>query len=165
MNHIILVLGAPNDEDGNLSRIALDRLECAYSLYLNNDHSRILCTGGFGEHFNRSAQPHAYHAKRFLINRGVHECDFLDYAASSNTVEDFRKSKPIIEKEHPDTLLVVTSDFHMERVKILHNIIINYPTAIFIAAKSSLAETELSPLINHEQKSIKQLRDNNFTLY
>lgn len=165
MNHIILVLGAPNDEYGNLSKIASDRLECAYSLYLNNDNSRILCTGGFGEHFNKSTQPHAFHAKRFLMNKGVPECTFLDYAPSSNTVEDFKKSKPIIEKEHPDTLLVVTSDFHMQRVKILHNIIINYPSAIFIPAKSSLTETELIPLIIHEEKAIKQLKANNFILY
>lgn len=165
MNHIILVLGAPNDESGNLSQIALDRLECAYSLYTNNEHTRILCTGGFGEHFNKSIQPHAYHAKRFLISKGVREADFLEFASSSNTVEDFRKSKSIIEKESPAILLIVTSDFHMERVKILHDLILNYPAVVFIPAKSSLMEIELIPLINHEKKAIKQLRDNNFVLY
>lgn len=165
MNHIILVLGSPNDACGNLSRMALDRLECVCSLYLNNKNTRILCTGGFGESFNKSTQPHAYHAKRFLMSKGIPECDLLEYVLSSNTVEDFRMSKEIIEKEHPDILLVVTSDFHMERVRILHNIILNYPATIFVAAKSNLAETELIRCIEHEQKAIKQLSDTNFILY
>lgn len=165
MNHLILVLGAPNDENGKLSQIALDRLSCACSLYKYNKNARILCTGGFGEHFNKSPQPHAYHAKCFLVSKGVRECDFLEYSSSSNTVEDFRKSKSVIENEHPDTLLIVTSDFHVERVKILHNLIIGYPATLFIPARSSLTEIELAPLIDHEKKAIQELIDNNYVLY
>lgn len=165
MNHLILVLGAPNDEYGNLSQIALDRLACAYSLYINNKNACFLCTGGFGEHFNKSAQPHAYHAKRFLMSKGVRACDFLEYVPSSNTVEDFRKSKSVIERERPDTLLIVTSDFHVERTRILHDIIINYPSTLFISARSSLTEIELAPLIDHEKKAVQELIDNEYVLY
>lgn len=49
MKQIVLTLGAPNDEQGNLSPMAVDRLECTLGLYLHNDDVKILCTGGFGE--------------------------------------------------------------------------------------------------------------------
>lgn len=46
MKQIVLTLGAPNDEQGNLSPMAVDRLECTLGLYLHNDDVKILCTGG-----------------------------------------------------------------------------------------------------------------------
>lgn len=45
MKQIVLTLGAPNDEQGNLSPMAVDRLECTLGLYLHNDGVKILCTG------------------------------------------------------------------------------------------------------------------------
>lgn len=165
MKRIILTLGAPNDEQGNLSPMAEDRLECTLGLYLHNDNVKILCTGGFGESFNTTNYPHAYYSKRFLIERGVRENDFLELALTSNTVEDFRVSKPIIERERPDLLLIVTSDFHMERVKLLHDLILNYPHVFFIPAKSSLSGEELAPLVLHEKLAVKSLWDRDFKLY
>lgn len=90
MKQIVLTLGAPNDEQGNLSPMAVDRLECTLGLYLHNNDVKILCTGGFGESFNTTNHPHAYYSKRFLIERGVKESDFLEFALTTNTVEDFR---------------------------------------------------------------------------
>ena len=71
MKQIVLTLGAPNDEQGNLSPMAVDRLECTLGLYLHNDDVKILCTGGFGESFNTTNHPHAYYSKRFLQIRNV----------------------------------------------------------------------------------------------
>ena len=165
MKQIILTLGAPNDEQGNLSPMAVDRLECTWGLYLHNDNVKVLCTGGFGESFNTTKFPHAYYSKRFLMKKGVKEHDFLDFALTTNTVEDFRLSKPIIEREKPDLLLVVTSDFHMKRVKLLHDLILNYPHVVFVPAKSSLSGGELAPLVLHEELAIRALQERDFKLY
>ena len=45
MNKTILLLGASNDANGELSQMAIDRLECAYSIYANNSDISFLCTG------------------------------------------------------------------------------------------------------------------------
>lgn len=158
MKCIILLLGSPNDDKGNLSQIAKDRINCAHSVYKSNISIKILCTGGFGEHFNTTDVPHAQYAKEALVKMGVCENDFLTFVLSSNTYEDFEKAKTIIEQELPDLLIVVTSDFHMERVKLLQKRILNYPKVIFIPAKSNLSESELLPLINHEKSAIERLR-------
>ena len=57
MKYIILLLGAPNDEQGRLSQMAQDRIDCAYNLYANNEHMTFLCTGGYGQHFNTTIGP------------------------------------------------------------------------------------------------------------
>lgn len=58
MKRIILLLGAPNDDFGNLSKIALDRADCAFGIYSNNESIQLLCTGGCGKHFNTTNKPH-----------------------------------------------------------------------------------------------------------
>ena len=165
MKHIILLLGGPNDDKGNLSKIASDRVECAYHLYKNNDHVQVLATGGFGDHFNKTAMPHAYYTTQLLKQKGVNEHDILEYILSANSVEDFKISKPVIERERPDLLLLVTSDFHMERARILCNLILRYPDIVFIPARSSLSREELVPLVQHEKEAIMKLRNNNYVIY
>ena len=162
MKYIILLLGAPNDEQGRLSQMAQDRIDCAYNLYANNEHMTFLCTGGYGQHFNTTNRPHAYYAKQALIKKGVREEDFLPFILSTNTYEDFKISKEIIEKELPDMLIVITSDFHILRAKLLHDRIINYPHTLFLPAKSNLSEKELLSLIEHEQDAIKAIEENRF---
>lgn len=157
MKSIILLLGSPNDEKGRLSSIAVNRVECAYRLYAENRDMLFLCTGGFGEHFNVTNQPHAFYAKQELIRLGADENAFLPFVLSGNTYEDFTLSKPLIEKELPDVLFIVTSEFHMERVKLLHKRIIDYSRTVFLSAQSTLPKEELSLLIKHEREAIKRL--------
>lgn len=157
MKSIILLLGSPNDDKGVLSLIAVNRVACAYRLYAENRDMLFLCTGGFGEHFNVTNQPHAFYAKQELVRLGADENAFLPFVLSGNTYEDFTLSKPLIEKELPDVLFIVTSDFHMERVKLLHKRIIDYPFTVFISAESTLPENELSLLTGHEREAVKRL--------
>lgn len=165
MKTIILVLGSPNDDLGNLSEIALDRLNCVIDLYDKDKEIKILCTGGFGKQFNRTNIPHATYAHSYLISKGVNKKDFLPDVHSSNTVDDFRMAKEVITKEEPEMLIIVTSDFHIKRAKLLHNLLMNYPFTIFVSAKSSLSQKELEPLILHEKKAIQALEDNNYIIY
>lgn len=143
----------------------MDRLECKLGLYLHNDDVKILCTGELCESFNTTNHPHAYYSKRFLIERGVKESDFLEFVLTTNMVENFRMSKSIIEREWPDLLLIVSSDFHMVWVKLLHGLILNYPHAVFIPVKSSLSGEELVLLALHEKFAVKSLRDRDFKLH
>ncbi len=50
---LIVILGAPNGDDGQLSRMAQGRVVLGYQLYRERQAVgwRLLLTGGFGEHF------------------------------------------------------------------------------------------------------------------
>lgn len=159
MNNIILVLGSPNDEQGNLSQIALDRLRCAYHIYQANPNFKIVCTGGFGAHFNTTDQPHYFYAYQFLMERGIPEQALEEGVLSTNTITDFELAKEFVWLEQPDVFIVVTSDFHMERAQILYKRYINYPKVMFIPAISSLTKEEIVRLIEHESRAVKMLKE------
>lgn len=158
MKKIILVLGAPNDARGNLSQIALDRLTCVLVLYQANPDFEILCTGGFGDHFNTTSKPHSFYAKLFLMNKGIPAEVISESALSSNTIADFKFTKDRILGQLPELLVIVTSDFHMERAKLLYNKIINYPKVLFVPAKSTLSALELISLQQYEKLAIERLK-------
>lgn len=159
MNKTILLLGASNDANGRLSQMAIDRLECAYSIYANNSDARFLCTGGFGEHFNTTKIPHAEYLRQWLLVKGVRSEDFLPHIISSNTYEDIHKLKEVINSTSIDLLVVVTSDFHVRRVHTLYEMLICHENVIFIAALSMLSDNELHARMLHEEKAIQLLKN------
>lgn len=157
MNKTILILGASNNAKGELSQMAVDRLECAYSIYSNNSNVKFLCTGGFGEHFNTTKIAHAEYLKQWLRQKGVKENEFLFHILSANTYEDIQGLNKIINYISTDLLIVVTSDFHMKRVCILYQRFIRHENVLFIPATSQLKKEELLIRIAHEEKAILSL--------
>ena len=155
---VLIVLGAPNSPDGELSNIAISRLDCCLGLYSKG--KSVLCTGGWGKHFNVSDKPHCTYAKRYLMKKGVLESDFLACALSSNTVEDAIKIKPIVSVlENPD-LKIISSDFHIARVRLIFEEILKDFNCSFIGAPDNLEETQLQALIEHEKKAIATITKN-----
>ncbi len=159
MKTIIMVLGAPNDEYGHLSAIALDRLYRAYDLSMSNSEARILCTGGQGDHFNITDKPHHYYAKNFLNLKGVAPERFLPGTESRNTIEDFSLSKQTIEEYNPDLLIIITSEFHIKRVQMISEAIIPDINKFFVSVASSLTDAELKPLVEHERNALYFLKE------
>jgi len=155
---VLIVLGAPNSPSGKLSRIALGRLDACFNLYKKGRH--ILCTGGWGKHFNTSKEAHALYAKKYLMEKGVQDNDFLDFALSSNTVEDALKIKPIISTLENPQLTVITSDYHINRVKLIFQLVLeNYPIN-YLGVQTDLPEKQMKVLIEHEQTAIQSIISN-----
>lgn len=157
-NDILVVLGAPNSPTGELGEISTTRLDCCFALYSTG--KKVLCTGGWGEHFNTSKEPHASHAKKYLIEKGISNVDFLEFALSSNTVEDAIKAKQIISEIADPHLTVITSVFHFERVKLIFREVLKNYHINFIAVQCDLNENQLQSVINHEQKAIESILEN-----
>ena len=153
-----MVLGAPNSPSGELSNIAISRLDHCASLYSKG--TPVLCTGGWGKHFNTSKEAHSVYARRYLIDKGVVEGDFLDFALSENTVDDAIKIKPIVSVLKNPDLKIITSDFHVERVRLIFNEILKGFSCSFIGTSSNLEKEQLRPLIEHEKKAVKLIIEN-----
>ena len=153
---ILVVLGSPNSSTGKLSIISISRLDGCLQLY--SVGKKILLTGGWGKHFNTAAEPHAFYAKNYLRNAGVHEKDLLEFALSGNTVEDAVKIKPIISRfEHPE-LTIITSDYHLKRARIIFNEILMDYKLNFVGVPTKVSKPELDKLIDHEQNAINQIK-------
>jgi len=158
VNGIIIILGSPNDDQGNLSETATGRLAQGLVEFRRRKEYKILCTGGFGEHFNTTDKPHAFYAVRHLISEGVPESDILEIVKSSNTVEDALLSKPIITKHGVRSLIVVSSDFHMKRVRHIFKQVFKKFDLTYSGAKTSFSKEQYRSLRNHEKRELESLR-------
>lgn len=111
---LIIILGAPNDDQGRLSSMALGRVALGDAHYRKLSWP-LLLTGGIGAHFNRTALPHAHYLQQWLLAQGVPSAAILPFAHSRHTGEDALLARPIVEETGAQQLLVVTSDFHVAR--------------------------------------------------
>jgi uncharacterized SAM-binding protein YcdF (DUF218 family) len=154
----IIVLGAPNDENGILSSIAEERCQQALQEYQKCPDSYIIPTGGWGKHFNTTSQPHGYYLREYLVAHGISDKAFVECAESSNTIEDAKFSRPIVERHGFRKLIVVTSDFHTARAQFLFDR--EFPGILiqFSSSKTNLPQTELQERIMHEQNALARLR-------
>jgi len=155
---IIVVLGSTNSSMGELGSIAKSRLDYCLDIYTQSAY--ILCTGGWGEHFNTTQTAHAVYARKYLIERGIPEGAFLANALSANSVDDAMKIKQIVSAMTGVKLTVITSDFHIERIKLIYAEILNGFTCNFIGVKSEMDQHELDRLVKHEQQAIASILQN-----
>ena len=160
----IVVLGSPNDAEGNLSTIAIERCQQALTEYAENPGAKILPTGGWGEHFNTTAKPHGYYLRQYLTAHGVPERDILECAESTNTIQDAQLVRPIVERHSIADLIVVTSDFHVPRVQFLFEREFPDIRLSFSAAKTCLPKEDLMRRKDHEGKALTRLKQNNTSL-
>jgi len=156
---VIVVLGSPNFPDGTLGPIALDRLLGCLGIFDPTKH-KILCTGGFGAHFNTSPVAHANYLKDFLIQKGVPSTAFLPLALSSNTVEDAVMSKSILKEVEYKNLIILTSEYHLARVKFIFTEILKDFNLSFNAVTHHSIDDVLEPLIQHEKAAMDLLNSN-----
>ncbi|MGD8540046.1 MAG: YdcF family protein [Candidatus Aminicenantes bacterium] len=159
MEGMIILLGAPNDEKRRLSTIARERCERAILEWRKNPGYKILPTGGFGPHFNVTDKPHAHYSSRYLISRGVPEDDILEGVESSSTIEDAELSWPVIQKYGVERVIVVTSDFHIPRARIIFIRRFSKMLPLFAGSKTHLSKKELDELQLKEKKALKKLGD------
>lgn len=159
---LIVILGAPNHDDGALSVMAQGRVALGYQLYCERRAAgwRLLLTGGVGEHFNRTPLPHAHYLQQWLLNKGVPAADIVDFALSRHTGEDALLARPIVERLGVRCLLVVTSDFHLARAEFIFRTVFPGYTLDFAGAPylPTCTPTEQNRLLAHEARRLAELR-------
>lgn len=158
---VIIVLGSPNDHQGRLLSIALERCSQALIEFKRNPEYAILPTGGWGEHFNTSDKAHGFYVQKELESRGIPESAFLPFTKSSNTIEDASLSRPILDAYPDARLIVVTSDFHAARAEYLFKRVFPERHISISASATDLPPEALIRLREHERNAIEKLKDQN----
>jgi uncharacterized SAM-binding protein YcdF (DUF218 family) len=160
-NGAIIILGSTNEPSGQLSSIAISRCEKALFEYRNLNTAvladyKILCTGGFGERFNQTDTAHGKHLQYYLEQRGVPSSAFIEVALSTYTLEDATLAKAIIEKHKIKQVILITSEFHMTRAKLLFNHVFPAVKFTYAEAVTVLPNIEYEKLTQHEKIAIKR---------
>ena len=113
---VIIVLGAKIHPDGMPSNTLKYRLDAAKAAYDQNCAAYIIVTGGQGEDEN---EPEATAMKRYLVSEGV-PCDAVfEEKDSQNTIENLRYAKKIMESHGLVTAAIATTDYHMDRARLI----------------------------------------------
>ena len=154
---VIVVLGSLNDDQGRLSTLGMERCEQAFREFERNPGFAILPTGGWGRHFNTTSKPHAHYVREELSARGVPDSAFLPWAESSNTIEDAACSRPILEAYSEAELIVVTSDFHGERARLLFEREFPERKITLSTSATNLPPEELARRRDHEKRALERL--------
>jgi uncharacterized SAM-binding protein YcdF (DUF218 family) len=160
MSCAIVILGSPNDKDGNLLPIAISRAEAALVEYKKRGSCKLLCTGGFGKQFNSTNTPHGRYLQKYLVSKGIPSSAFIEIALSAYTLQDATLSKPILEQHSITRCILVTSDFHMERAKLVFKHIFPQLDFEYSKAKTLVSDAELQTLVTHEKSAIKRELEN-----
>jgi uncharacterized SAM-binding protein YcdF (DUF218 family) len=118
-------------------------------------------TGGYGEHFNTTQQPNASYAKKILLDLGVPADHIVEFAESRNTVDDALTSRPIVDRYGAQHLVVVSSDFHLDRVKFVFEQVFPDKQVEFLGAPYLKSRTpeEQERLLAHEARELTSLRE------
>ncbi|HEX3043599.1 MAG TPA: YdcF family protein [Bacillota bacterium] len=166
---IIMILGSPNADDGQLYDVAISRCRLALVEFEKNPAAKFLLTGGFGAHFNRSSKPHAAYLEEYLLKAGVKRDSVLEYAESANTIEDATLSKPVIEKYKAANVTIITSDYHLARAEYIFREIYQdlQLNLTFLAAPSDEEQSELDikDLKKHEANALQKLKTTGIANY
>jgi uncharacterized SAM-binding protein YcdF (DUF218 family) len=138
MKKLVFILASPNSADGELSSIAIGRIERAVQLQKIHPHVVLLATGGFGEHFNRSDTPHRELVHQCLLKQGAS----IDKATpadllSSNTVEDVMMIIALAKARGCSGYGIVTSSSHLARCRYIFECLDPTATVDFYCADDS----------------------------
>lgn len=174
--HLIILLGNRNDKSTQLFQIVKDRATKAVDLVDIAEQTYILPTGGWGEHFNVTSRAHAelvteyltsFSKVRQLVADG--KLNVVNYTRSNGTHQDawlaFRRLSELEEKVGRfSKLSVVTSSFHIERVKLIFGNVFNLRDINYVSvthSEEALNEKEEDDnpnctLEEHEKNAIEE---------
>ena len=154
---IVVVLGAPNSPSGELSPIALARINRAIDLVFEKDDSMLLLTGGYGN-FNPAPLPHADYLRKYALAHAVPEHRILLCSESSSTLEDAAFARDLLEDlGHEGELFVVTSDYHERRTEIVFTSMFPDRLVHIVPTSVELSPIELEVIITHETNALEQI--------
>lgn len=156
--HLITLLGAQNDERGNLSDMAVLRAEGALEAYRSTPGSRFLIHGGYG-HFNRAERPHGYYLRQFLLGRGLDPSHVLGVLESAHTVDEGLRTYRFLDGRDAIGLTIVTSNHHMARARLIFEHFFSPALLEYVSTGDGVDEDELRTRRAHEAMRVEEILD------
>jgi uncharacterized SAM-binding protein YcdF (DUF218 family) len=154
---VIITLGFRNDAQGRLHPLTLGRLQAAATQWRQRPGARLILTGGFGPHFNTAPRSHAWYCRGHLFAQGIPADAVAALIDSTNTIEDAVLSRPQVLPLTPQRLVLVTSDFHMPRARLIFERVFPGHAFIFVAAPSE--RIHAAHLFREEAEKLRLLLD------
>ena len=159
--NIVIILGEKLNRDGSISSILKHRLDKFINMR-NKRKYNIIVSGGKVE--KKAHHTEAYKMKKYLINIGnISKDKIITENKSQNTIENALFLKKIISKySNIKSITIITSKFHIKRVKYIFNYYFKTlnTTIHFLASKNGLTSTQTKIRESYEKKYLTQFLNN-----
>ena len=157
--NIIIVLGGPLSIDAEPGIWLKSRLDKTIELYQILQPTYIIVSGGDPHNIGTTE---ASVMKEYLIQSNIPSEIIFTETFSSNTYENAIYSYKMIKHlsnhpNHPIQIHTITSDFHIERSKIIFESIFTHIPIIMVASLTAIPPEEYSSLERHESYLITKL--------
>jgi len=154
---VLLLLGSPNSDEGDLSPVALAKCRAGLDLLERQPDWQLLPTGGFGEHFNCAALPHWRYVHAWLCEHAVPASRLLDGVDSTNTLDDavFSRGRLLELYDELPQIRVLTCAYHLKRARWVFDRVFGPRVVQFVVAPDPDDDPTLTALQAHEPRSLE----------
>lgn len=165
MKDSIIVLAGGVNKDGSLPEIPKKRVEKGVELFKNNAASKIIMSGKYGfwlDYFKDiPARSEAEAMKEYAVSLGVSEESIILEDTSKDTVGNAYFTKVnILEKNNWKKVIVVTSEFHLERTKFIFDTVLGPEYEIeYCFSEDPISEEQKISAKVKETKTIEVLKN------
>jgi len=148
----IIVLGRKLLPDGSPTPILIHRVACAVEVYKKHKTEEkpcaIICSGGI---VMKKTRPEAHVMRELFLSHGIPDDHIFMDDKACNTPENMIFSRRILDSLNIKHVILITSDFHMERAKAYAQAFIP-PTEGFIVD----AEEDHPPMDDMKKQEIEK---------
>ncbi len=156
---VVIALGFDVTEDGLLPDEGKSRVEKAVSIFKLNKPKKIIFTGNVSHlHKYKPYKTEAEAMRDYAVKIGIPEEIIICESASKNTYQNALYCKRIIKSNRWKSVLIITSQFQIERAEYIFNKVLGPKYQIDIkACKNRLKPEELDLIIQMEEIKSKKL--------
>lgn len=148
---IIIVLGNKLKPNGEMSNTLLNRLDLVANVF-NKKCSTIIVSGGRVQ--KKSKHTEAYLMKKYLVQKhNIPPNIIVKEPKSKDTIQNAIYTLRIVNHLDKQQLCVISSQFHIPRVKIIFNYFFNRSIK-YHGAKNGISGKQLIEIIRHEKKNL-----------
>lgn len=165
MKDAIVVLAGGVNKDGSLPDLPKKRVERGVELFKAHKAPKIIMSGkyGFWLDYYKDVPPRseAEAMKEYAVSLGVLEESIILEDTSKDTVGNAYFTKVnILEKNNWKKVIVVTSEFHLERTKFIFDTVLGPEYEIeYSYSEDGLSQLERESVKQKEEKTIKTIKD------
>jgi len=157
----IIILGGGINKDGTLLEITVSRLEKGIELFRKNTSAYVIVSGAYGFMLDYIPQKtEARIMKEYLEKEGLPKEKIILEEESKDTLGNAYFTKlNVLEPKKWYKVIIVTSDFHLERTKYIFKKVFGNKYKIeFITSSSDLTKQVIKRLETRERKVLKILK-------
>lgn len=161
-NIYIVVLGGGINPDGSLPKHQFSRLDKSIELLRKNPGAQIITCGKYSFLYgkNQPAMTEAQAMENYLIGEGIDPVNIVREEDSKDTIGNaYYLRKYILKNTEFEKLIIITSEFHLERVKFIFGKFFEPELTEFVAVKNTETGEKLLKIKERQEYLLAKTRE------